>query len=269
MAAFMKLLAALFAFLLAGSAFAQTTPAAASPVGDAENIWNLDLSTGGRVTVQLRPDIAPNHVERIRTLSEQGFYDGLIFHRVIPGFMAQGGDPQGTGQGGSQLPDLEPEFTKTPHLRGTVSMARAQTPNSANSQFFIVFQPRTQLDGEYTVFGRVTGGMQYVDAINVGEPPENPSRIIKARIGANVPLPDFTPENDAISELQSQLPPGAASATFGEPDEAAETEGENAAPIEGGAEPASPLPGTLLDAPTDDVPPQDVPVDSEVDMQSR
>nr|WP_224199455.1 MULTISPECIES: peptidylprolyl isomerase [Pacificimonas] len=154
-----------------------------------ENILNLDLSTGGRVRIILRPDIAPNHVERIRTLAEQGFYDGVVFHRVIPGFMAQTGDPLGTGQGSSDLPDLEAEFTRTPHLRGTVSMARAQAENSANSQFFIVYMPTTTLDENYTVFGRVFDGMQFVDAIAPGEPPANPDRIVQARIGRNVPQP--------------------------------------------------------------------------------
>jgi peptidylprolyl isomerase len=173
---------------LAGTAaHAQTaaTPMAAPPP---ENVWHLDLSTGGRVSILLRPDVAPNHVERIRTLTRQGFYNGLTFHRVIEGFMAQGGDPTGTGQGGSPLPDLAPEFSQLPHLRGTLSMARAQAPNSANSQFFIVLQPTFTLDGRYTVVGRVFSGMNFVDAIERGEPPANPSRIVRASIGAdNVP----------------------------------------------------------------------------------
>ncbi|MEQ6333508.1 peptidylprolyl isomerase [Sphingobium sp. MK2] len=149
---------------------------------DPENIWDLDLSTGGRVRIQLRPDIAPGHVERIKELTRQGFYNGLKFHRVIPGFMAQGGDPKGDGTGGSQLPDLKAEFNPMPHLRGTVSMARAQSEDSANSQFFIVLLPRMQLDKKYTVFGRVIEGMQYVDAIAQGEPPANPSVIWQASI---------------------------------------------------------------------------------------
>jgi len=160
------------------------------PALEPENTWNLDLSTGGRVSIQLRPDIAPNHVERIKTLTRQGFYNGLAFHRVIEGFMAQGGDPQGTGEGGSPLPDLAAEFNGLPHVRGAVSMARAGDPNSANSQFFIMFAPRLSLDRKYTVLGRVVSGMQYVDAINKGEPPVNPSRIVRASIGAdNVPPP--------------------------------------------------------------------------------
>jgi len=140
------------------------------------------LSSGGRVRIQLRPDIAPNHVERIKQLTRQGFYNGLKFHRVIPGFMAQGGDPKGDGTGGSSLPDLQAEFNPMPHLRGTVSMARAQDDNSANSQFFILFLPRMQLDKKYTVFGRVIEGMQYVDAITPGEPPVNPTTILQASI---------------------------------------------------------------------------------------
>ncbi len=157
---------------------------------DPENHLLLDLSTGGRVTIVLYPHIAPNHVKRIKTLTRQGFYDGIIFHRVIEGFMAQTGDPTGTGQGGSQLPDLEAEFTRNVHVRGTVSMARANEPNSANSQFFIVFQPRFSLDNKYTLFGRVKSGMQYIDAIQRGEPPKSPDHIVQASIGAdNKPAP--------------------------------------------------------------------------------
>jgi len=156
-------------------------PAAIVPV-EADNVWDLDLSTGGRVRIQLRPDLAPGHIERIKTLTRQGFYNGLKFHRVIPGFMAQGGDPKGDGTGGSSLPDLKAEFNLMPHLRGTVSMARAAGEDSANSQFFILFLPRMQLDKKYTVFGRVIEGMQYVDSIAQGEPPANPSIIVQASI---------------------------------------------------------------------------------------
>jgi peptidylprolyl isomerase len=167
-----------------------TYASAVTPAADPENTLNLDLSTGGRVTIRLRPDAAPSHVERIKTLARQGFYNGIIFHRVIEGFMAQTGDPTGTGQGGSQLPDLPSEFTTLPHVRGTVSMARATDPNSANSQFYIMFMPNLGLDRNYTAFGRVTSGMQYVDAIPRGEPPANPARIIRASIGSdNVPPP--------------------------------------------------------------------------------
>jgi len=187
------LLAAIFAFALS-PAFAQT-PAAAPATPDHENILVLDLSTGGRVTIQMYPTDAPAHIERIKTLTRQGFYNNVVFHRVIDGFMAQTGDPQGTGQGGSTLPDLKAEFNRIPHLRGTVSMARTNEPDTANSQFFICFQPRFNLDNKYTVFGRVTSGMQFVDAIARGEPPVNPSKVIQASIAAdNVPPPAFTSE---------------------------------------------------------------------------
>ncbi|MCK9542030.1 MAG: peptidylprolyl isomerase [Novosphingobium sp.] len=162
------------------------------PAHDPENVLLLDLSTGGRVAIRLMPAWAPNHVERIKTLVRQGFYDGIIFHRVIDGFMAQTGDPTGTGQGGSTLPDLKAEFNAMPHLRGTVSMARTNDPDSANSQFFVVFYPRFALDRKYTVFGRVIGGMDAVDAIERGEPPATPTRILRAAMaadGASAPAP--------------------------------------------------------------------------------
>ena len=152
---------------------------------DPENILLLDLSNGERVAIRLMPSWAPNHVERIKTLTRQGFYDGIIFHRVIDGFMAQTGDPTGTGQGGSQLPDLEEEFNFMPHVRGTLSMARAASEDSANSQFFIVFYPRFSLDKRYTNFGRVISNMAAVDAISRGEPPQNPTRILQASIAAD------------------------------------------------------------------------------------
>jgi len=167
------------------------TPIAPPPPTPAlapENTWNLDLSDGGRVSIQLRPDVAPGHVERIKTLTRQGFYNGLAFHRVIEGFMAQGGDPEGTGAGGSDLPDLTAEFNGLPHVRGAVAMARTQDPNSANSQFYIMFVPRLNMDRDYTVIGRVVGGMSFVDAIQRGEPPLNPTRIVRASLGSdNVP----------------------------------------------------------------------------------
>lgn len=173
------------------------SPAATVPV-DPENVLDLDLSTGGRVRIQLRPDIAPNHVERVKALARQGFYNNIIFHRVIDGFMAQTGDPTGTGKGGSELPDLKAEFNPYPHLRGTVSMARATEPDSANSQFFIMLMPRFSLDRKYTAFGRVIGGMEFVDAIAKGEPPANPTRIVQASIEADgkappAPLPAAAP----------------------------------------------------------------------------
>ena len=157
---------------------------------DLENILLLDLSNGQRVAIRLKPDWAPNHVERIKTLTRQGFYDGIIFHRVIDGFMAQTGDPTGTGTGGSELPDLEQEFSRMPHVRGTVSMARSASEDSANSQFFIVFYPRLTLDNNYTNFGRVISNMAGADAIARGEPPANPTRILQASIAAdNKPVP--------------------------------------------------------------------------------
>jgi cyclophilin family peptidyl-prolyl cis-trans isomerase len=187
---FLAVLAIVAVALPTQAVTAQTAPAA--PVYEQENILNLDLSTGGRVTILLYPNIAPAHVERIKTLARRGFYNGIVFHRVIEGFMAQTGDPTGTGTGSSDLPDLTAEFNATPHLRGTVSMARAGDPNSANSQFFICFQPRFSLDNNYTAFGRVISGMQYVDAIARGEPPAQPDRILQASVGAdNVPMPNF------------------------------------------------------------------------------
>ncbi len=157
----------------------------ADPTQDLENILLLDLSNGKRVAIRLMPQWAPHHVERIKTLTRQGFYDGIIFHRVIDGFMAQTGDPTGTGRGGSELPNVNAEFNALPHVRGTVAMARAQDDNSANSQFFIVFYPRFSLDRRYTNFGRVISGMDGVDAIQRGEPPANPTRILQASIAAD------------------------------------------------------------------------------------
>ncbi|QKR98893.1 peptidylprolyl isomerase [Sphingomonas sp. CL5.1] len=135
----------------------------------------------GDVTIKLRPDLAPNHVERIATLANQGFYDGVVFHRVIPGFMAQGGDPTGTGMHGSDLPDLKQEFSREPHVRGVCSMARTNNPDSANSQFFICFDDARFLDGQYTVWGEVTAGMEHIDALPKGEPPREPGKIEKMR----------------------------------------------------------------------------------------
>ena len=152
---------------------------------DLEDILYLDLSTGERIPIRLMPEWAPQTVERIKTLTRRGFYDGIIFHRVIDGFMAQTGDPTGTGRGGSELPDLEAEFNMLPHVRGTVSMARSEAEDSANSQFFIVFYPRFALDRNYTNFGRVIGNMGAVDAIERGEPPTEPTRILQASIAAD------------------------------------------------------------------------------------
>jgi peptidylprolyl isomerase len=148
------------------------------------NTLTLSLDSGGDVVIRLRPDLAPGHVERIRQLAEDGFYDGVVFHRVIDGFMAQGGDPTGTGSGGSKLPDLKAEFSREPHVRGTCSMARTSNPNSANSQFFICFDDARFLDNQYTVWGEVVSGMEHVDALPKGEPPRNPGKIVKASVGA-------------------------------------------------------------------------------------
>ena len=162
-------------------------PSIAAPADVAANPANkltLQLSNGGTVVIQLRPDLAPQHVARIQQLVRQGFYNGLTFHRVIPGFMAQGGDPKGTGEGGSSLPDLKAEFTAIPFLRGTVAAARTgDNVDSANSQFFIVFVPNAGLNGNYTVFGRVISGMDAVDRIAPGEPPAEPTKIVSAALG--------------------------------------------------------------------------------------
>jgi peptidylprolyl isomerase len=135
----------------------------------------------GDVVIKLRPDLAPQHVERIGSLANAGFYDGVVFHRVIDRFMAQGGDPSGTGMGGSEEPNLPAEFSREPHVRGVCSMARTNNPNSANSQFFICLDDATFLDGQYTVWGEVTEGMEHVDALPKGEPPREPGKIVKAR----------------------------------------------------------------------------------------
>jgi peptidylprolyl isomerase len=137
---------------------------------------------GGDIVIKLRDDLAPGHVERISTLASEGFYDGVVFHRVIDGFMAQGGDPTGTGMGGSQLPDIKAEFSREPHVRGVCSMARSSNPNSANSQFFICLDDARFLDGQYTVWGEVTSGMEHVDALPKGEPPRAPGKIVKASV---------------------------------------------------------------------------------------
>jgi cyclophilin family peptidyl-prolyl cis-trans isomerase len=160
-----------------------------APARADENTVFLDTKDG-RVVIQLRPDLAPMHVARIKELVGRHFYDGLLFHRVIPGFMAQTGDPTGTGRGGSDLPDLPGEFTGEPFTRGTLGMARSQDPNSANSQFFIMFADGDWLNGKYTVFGKVVDGMEYVDMIKKGDPAangmvENPDRIIKMRMESN------------------------------------------------------------------------------------
>ena len=174
-----ELLAALAAILVL---------ATAAPAAELENTLYLDLKYG-RVVIELRPDLAPNHVRRIKELTRQGFYDGLKFHRVMPGFMAQTGDPRGDGTGGSGK-KLKAEFSREPHVRGTVSMARARNPDSADSQFFIVFAPARHLDRQYTVWGRVVDGMEHVDSIREGDPRRNgavedPDVIVRMRVAAD------------------------------------------------------------------------------------
>ncbi|WP_309623259.1 peptidylprolyl isomerase [Novosphingobium sp.] len=175
------------------------------PAKDPDNILVLDLSNGGRVMIRLMPAWAPGHIERIKLLTRQGFYNGIVFHRVIDGFMAQTGDPTGTGTGGSSMPDLKAEFNFMPHVRGTVSMARTEQPDTANSQFFIVFYPRFALDHRYTNFGRVISGMDIVDAIQRGEPPASPTKIVQASIlsdGKAQPAPVAAPAMPSISASQ-------------------------------------------------------------------
>jgi cyclophilin family peptidyl-prolyl cis-trans isomerase len=151
---------------------------------DPENTIVME-TTKGRVVIALRPDLAPKHVERIKTLAREGFYDGIVFHRVIDGFMAQCGCPHGTGTGGSKLPNLAAEFNAEPHVRGTCSMARASNPNSANSQFFICFDDARFLDKQYTVWGQVVEGMENVDKIKRGEPVANPDKIVSMKVAAD------------------------------------------------------------------------------------
>ena len=178
--------------------------APADIAADPANHLNIQLSNGGTVVVQLRPDVAPNHVRRIQGLVTSGFYNGTIFHRVVPGFMAQGGDPTGTGSGDSPLPNLEPEFNDLPHLRGVISMARAEAKNSANSQFFIMLAPTFSLDHDYTGFGRVIAGMQFVDGIAPGEPPAQPTKIVRAWLDG--PMPAAVAAAPAQPQPQAEAP---------------------------------------------------------------
>lgn len=178
------LLAGLAALTMVAPALAQGTKL------DPKNTLQIDLKDG-KVLIALRPDLAPKHVERIKTLAKKGFYDGIVFHRVIDGFMAQTGDPKGNGTGGSELPDLPAEFSKEPFVRGTLGMARTSNPNSANSQFFIMFAPASHLNGQYTVWGKVVSGMEFVDAIRKGSSADNgsvsnPDKMLKVRLLADV-----------------------------------------------------------------------------------
>ena len=168
------------------------TTAATAQAADPENTLYMDLKDG-RVTIELYPDKAPKHVERIKELTREGFYDGIVFHRVIEGFMAQTGDPTGTGTGGSDKPDLKAEFNDVNFGRGTIGAARTQDPNSANSQWFICFDDCSFLNGQYTVWGQVVGGMEHVDAIKRGEPPANPDKIVKMQVAADVQAAETAP----------------------------------------------------------------------------
>jgi peptidylprolyl isomerase len=222
-----------------------TTPAEVA--ADPANRWTLQLSNGGRVVIQLRPDVAPSTVYRIQQLTSQGFYNGLAFHRVIPGFMAQGGDPKGTGEGGSPLPDLAAEFNDLPHLRGIASMARAEDVNSANSQFFIMVAPRFTLDHKYRAFGRVIEGMASVDGIAVGEPPSEPTRIVSATIGGPLPAPPAVAAAPEVAPAPVPAPAEAAPANPAAegPAPAAATEAAStreSAPSDASAAPAAETP---------------------------
>jgi peptidylprolyl isomerase len=169
---------------LLGSIILAMTITGAANGQDLENTLYMDLEDG-RVVIELRPDLAPKHVARIKELARAGFYDGIVFHRVIPGFMAQTGDPTGTGRGGSDKPNLPAEFSNEPFVRGTVGMARTSDPNSANSQFFIDFVDTPHLNGQYTVWGQVVEGMEFVDQLAPGEPPANPDKIVKMHVAAD------------------------------------------------------------------------------------
>jgi cyclophilin family peptidyl-prolyl cis-trans isomerase len=182
----------------------KAAPDLVAPPADPANIINIELSSGGTVSVLLRPDKAPLSIERLKVLTNRGFYNGLTFHRVIDGFMAQTGDPKGDGSGGSDLPDLKAEFNDLPHLRGVMAMARADQPNSANSQFYIMLSPNLTLDRRYTVVGRVISGMGNVDRIEKGEPPLNPSRMTRVYFGAppadpSLPAPSATVAPRAVA----------------------------------------------------------------------
>jgi cyclophilin family peptidyl-prolyl cis-trans isomerase len=174
------------AFVFGAAALAAQLATRGAEARDLDNTLIIELATG-KVTVELRPDLAPQHVARIKELAGEGFYDGIVFHRVIPGFMAQTGDPTGTGRGGSEKPNLKAEFSKAPFERGTLGMARSQSPNSANSQFFICFDRADWLDGQYTVFGKVVDGMDLVDRIAKGEPPANPDKMVKVYVASQAP----------------------------------------------------------------------------------
>jgi peptidylprolyl isomerase len=189
------------AALIVTLAAASPRIAAAQGTDPLENVVLLDLKDG-RVTILLRPDLAPKHVERVKKLTREGFYDGIVFHRVIPGFMAQTGDPTGTGTGGSNYADLPAEFSQTASFeRGTIGAARSSDPNSANSQFFIDFAPAPFLNGQYTIWGQVVDGMDAVDKIAPGEPPAKPHKIVKMQVAADA---DQKSKDAALAALKAQ-----------------------------------------------------------------
>ena len=261
--------------------------APAEVAADPANRWTLELSNGGKVVIQLRPDLAPQHVYRIQQLTTAGFYNGLPFHRVIPGFMAQGGDPMGTGEGGSKLPDVPAEFNDLPHVRGVASMARAEDLNSANSQFFIMLAPRFVLDHKYSAFGRVIEGMAAVDGIAVGEPPAQPTKIVRATIGGPLPAPPLVaataapapepaapaaaanapaPAQPAAEQAgppaspSDAAPAAAAAAEQVAPAQAAPPAPEQAAPVTTDQAPTAPAPAEQAPAEPDaEAPPQEAP----------
>jgi peptidylprolyl isomerase len=233
--------------------------APAEVAADPANRWTLELSNGGKVVIQLRPDLAPQHVYRIQQLTAAGFYNGLLFHRVIPGFMAQGGDPLGTGEGGSKLPDLPAEFNDLPHVRGVASMARADKPDSANSQFFIMLAPRFLLDHKYSAFGRVIEGMATVDAIAVGEPPAQPTRIVRATIGGPLPAPPVVAAAPAAPPAAEQAAPAAEPSAPQAPTAQAAPAVEVAPPAAPAAEQVAPVPEQPAPAPAEAVPPAPAP----------
>jgi peptidylprolyl isomerase len=189
-------------FIALGSIFVMSSAAFSGAQAADSNTVNLELSTGGTVVIELAPDLAPKHVDQIKKLISEGFYDGIIFHRVISGFMAQTGDPTGTGMGGSKYPNIPAEFTQTEYKRGTLGMARSNAPDSANSQFFICFTDTgcSFLKGQYTVVGQVTSGMEFVDKIAVGEPPASPDKIVKMTLASGA-----APAADAASAPGTEL----------------------------------------------------------------
>lgn len=212
--------------LLTWSIIIMTAAAAGSvQASDPENTILMEVDSGGTVTIELRPDLAPQHAERIKTLTREGFYDGIVFHRVIEGFMAQTGDPTGTGTGGSNYPDLPAEFSQEDYKRGTIGMARTADPNSANSQFFICFTDTgcSFLKGQYTVLGQVTDGMEYIDTLAKGEPPLKPSSIIKMQVAA-----------DAQGDNEASAP------TAADPAGDADVESTATEPAAGAEEPVAP-----------------------------